>query len=266
MNKIIEVAGEMLTNGEVQLVIGYEKGSNGNGRPAFIDSPEACNKLIFDGSCKINLAVYLTKKHIKQKGKIAVIAQKATLASIVTLYTENQIAIENIVALTFDANSNVVKLRNIDEIIEFLKAIGKSPDELDSKIEEIEKMSIEERWNFWQEQFSKCFKCYACRAACPLCYCEKCTVDQNQPQWIQVPATKTGNLEWHIMRAMHLAGRCSNCNACSNACPQGIPLNLLTRKLSQDIFKEFKYEPGTAVHQTYALSDFNIKDKENFIK
>ncbi len=73
-------------------------------------------------------------------------------------------------------------------------------------VEKLEKMSLAERRRFWQEELSRCFKCYACRAACPLCYCGRCTVECNQPQWIRVPAHDLGNLEWH-MYAGHAPGR-----------------------------------------------------------
>ena len=101
-------------------------------------------------------------------------------------------------------------------------------------------MGLEQRRQFWEEQFSRCLKCYACRAACPLCYCSRCTVECNQPQWIPVPAHDLGNLEWNVMRAMHLAGRCVNCGDCSRACPVGIPLYLLNQELIGERFRRFR--------------------------
>jgi ferredoxin len=134
------------------------------------------------------------------------------------------------------------------------------------QLDKLSKMSREERWNFWVKELSACVKCYACRAACPLCYCEQCTVDCNKPQWISVPSHQLGNMEWHIMRAMHLAGRCVDCGDCYRACPLGIPLNLLTQKLHQDITDAFIISGVEEEKPAYPLGTFRPDDKEDFIR
>ena len=40
---------------------------------------------------------------------------------------------------------------------------------------------------------------------------------------------------FHIIRAFHVAGRCTDCGECSRVCPQGIPLHLFNRKFIKDI-------------------------------
>jgi ferredoxin len=99
-----------------------------------------------------------------------------------------------------------------------------------------------------------------------LCYCSRCTVECNQPQWIPVPAHDLGNLEWNVMRAMHLAGRCVDCGDCSRACPVGIPLHLLNRKLISEVFTHFNARSGTAAKAENAMSVFKPNDAEDFIK
>jgi Fe-S oxidoreductase len=49
---------------------------------------------------------------------------------------------------------------------------------------------------------------------------------------------------FHIMRAYHLAGRCSGCNACEEACPMDIPLSLLNRHIAKEVEDLFGYRPG----------------------
>ena len=127
-------------------------------------------------------------------------------------------------------------------------------------------MTPEQRWQFWQEQFAKCVRCYGCRASCPLCYCEKCLAECNQPQWIPAASHQIGNLDWHIIRAMHLANRCVNCGDCSRACPVGIPLHLLNQKLAEEVFKQFGARSGMKAAQEYALCNWKLEDRENFIK
>ncbi|MFT3740483.1 MAG: 4Fe-4S dicluster domain-containing protein [Breznakibacter sp.] len=129
----------------------------------------------------------------------------------------------------------------------------------------IDSMSREERFAFWKEQLSNCIKCYACRAACPMCYCTRCTVEINQPQWITVPSTLQGNFEYHIMRVMHMAGRCVDCGSCETACPLDIPLNLITRRMIKDI--EAGFGPDLVSADTRnVLNTFQPDDKENFIQ
>jgi len=41
------------------------------------------------------------------------------------------------------------------------------------------------------------------------------------------------------MRAFHLAGRCTGCKACQEACPVDIPLGLLNRKVAKEVARLF---------------------------
>ncbi len=74
-----------------------------------------------------------------------------------------------------------------------------------------------------------------------------------------------GNLEWHIMRAMHLAGRCVNCGECFRACPLDIPLNLFTQKIIEEIEVSFGKSVDAENGPIYPLSAFKVDDKDGFI-
>ena len=93
----------------------------------------------------------------------------------------------------------------------------------------------------------------------------RCTVEVNQPQWIPVQANTHGNMEWHILRAMHLAGRCISCGECGRACPVGIPCHLLTMQLTDQVYNYFKVYAGTSDKMSSVLSTFEPNDKESFI-
>jgi ferredoxin len=261
LDKIKQKAKELLSSGDVKVVIGYGEGSGKRVRAVFIEKPEETDRLILDERCLQNLAVYLTKHEVRALGKPAIIARVPVMRTIERLSAEKQIAEGDIAVIGVTDKGEFLDFPDLKSMNEYISAIPfmLSPEE-QAAVDKIEKMSMEERWNFWLEELSDCIKCYACRQSCPLCYCARCTVECNQPQWISVPSHKLGNLEWHVMRAMHLAGRCVNCGDCFRACPVNIPLNLLTQKIIVDIAKKF------GVADEYALNTFKPDDTEDFIR
>jgi ferredoxin len=267
MQALKNKARELLAAKAVQVVIGYGRGSGDSVRAVFINDHGQVETLLFDSRCRQNLAVYLLKPEVKKMGKAALVANLTTLRAVLQLAAENQIKEQDLLTLTINPAGELLVLSTL-EAIEAHVAIS-VPDlsvEERAELEKYEKLDMTECWQFWQEQFSRCLKCYACRAACPLCYCSRCTVECNQPQWIPVPAHDLGNLEWNVMRAMHLAGRCVNCGDCSRACPVGIPLYLLNQKLISEVFDNFGFRSGLSVKSDNAMSTFKPNDAEDFIK
>ena len=267
MNELIAKAKDLLSSKTVDVVIGYGKGSGNFARAEFIRKPEDADKLIYDETCIQNLATYVQKHEVKHLGKIAIVANNYTLRSLLVLASEFQFKDGDILALFINAENKLVEMPNFQSIEAHLATInpGLKPDEKEI-VDRLEKMSLQERWDFWQKEFSKCFKCFACRSSCPMCYCTKCMTESNQPQWIPVAASDLGNMEWHIMRAMHLAGRCVNCGDCARACPMDIPLNLLTYNLIEGVQHDFEAIAGMKATAVSALSTFKPDDKETFIK
>ena len=266
MDEIKIKAKELLEAGNIKVVIGYGEGTAGRTRAVFIRKPEDATKLIYNERCVNNLAFYLLKHEVKHFGKMAIVATIPVMRSILQMASENQLKDGAITILAITPDGKLTVTENFKDIEEIVKSNNHSltTDEQE-RIKKIQSMSMEERWDFWNKEFSKCFKCYACRQACPLCFCVRCNVENNNPQWIPVPAHQLGNLEWHIMRAMHLAGRCINCGECAKGCPADIPLNLLTYTLINDVKDEFGYVAGMSATQESALSSYKTDDKENFI-
>ena len=103
-------------------------------------------------------------------------------------------------------------------------------------VEKIAAMSADERHEFWKNEFSRCIRCNACRDVCPACTCEKCVFDNNNLYTSQkVAQVSFEESLYHIIRAWHVAGRCTDCGECSRVCPEHIPLHLLNRKFVKDI-------------------------------
>jgi len=141
------------------------------------------------------------------------------------------------------------------------ESVGKTyPD-----IESFEGLSDEERWQYFSREMSRCIRCYACRNACPLCYCTECFVDASNPQWIGKSVNESDTALFHLMRAFHLAGRCVECGACERACPLGIDIRKLNRKLSKDVDVLFDYKAGISLDEVAPLATYRPDDSEAFI-
>lgn len=132
-------------------------------------------------------------------------------------------------------------------------------------IKKLESLSLEERWNYWKQQFSKCIRCYACKNICPLCYCKECIAEKTTPVWIRASPNLQENLQFHLMRALHLAGRCIGCEECERACPMNIPVRALTKKLEKEVLEMFNYEAGIDPKAKPLLASFDPKDPAEFI-
>lgn len=132
------------------------------------------------------------------------------------------------------------------------------------EVEKLEKMSEEERFNFWQNELSRCIRCNACRDVCPACTCEKCVFD-NPKSGVENKAIADSFEEkmFHIIRAFHVAGRCTDCGECSRVCPQNIPLHLLNRKFIKDINSFYgDYQAGAKIGNRAPLVDYTLDDIE----
>ena len=146
--------------------------------------------------------------------------------------------------------------------------LGDEGDVIDSnrfdEVARIEAMTPDERFAFWQNELSKCIRCNACRDVCPACTCEKCVFD-NASSGVEnkSPANSFEEKMFHIIRAFHVAGRCTDCGECSRVCPQSIPLHLLNRKFIKDINSFYgEYQAGAEVGSRAPLVDYTLDDLE----
>ncbi len=132
------------------------------------------------------------------------------------------------------------------------------------EVEKLEAMTEDERFAFWREQLSKCIRCNACRNVCPACSCVKCVFDNpNSGVSAKVNSDMFEEQMFHIIRAFHVAGRCTDCGECSRVCPQNIPLHLLNRKFIKDIDGLYgEYQAGETADGKTSLTSYTEEDTE----
>lgn len=150
----------------------------------------------------------------------------------------------------------------------FDEEIGESADTKDAdrfhEVEKIEAMEPEEKFAYFQKELSKCIRCNACRNVCPACSCRKCVFDSTKFDSAQkANADSFEEKMFHIIRAFHVAGRCTDCGECSRVCPQGIPLHLFNRKFIKDIDEFYgEYQAGADAESKGPLTSFTFGDVE----
>ena len=151
-----------------------------------------------------------------------------------------------------------------DETLGEPVAVKYAPYDSFAEVGKLERLSPQERFAFWQQELSKCIRCNACRDICPACSCEQCLFDN--PDSSLAGKANSNNAEeqlFHIIRAYHVAGRCTDCGECSRVCPQGIRLDLLNRKFIKDINEFYgAYQAGADADTNPPLLTFDVDDIE----
>lgn len=112
-------------------------------------------------------------------------------------------------------------------------------------VEALDALPLQERYAFWASELDRCIRCYACRNACPLCVCQdNCIAETRSPKWVSQRCKLSEKFLFHMIRTVHLAGRCTECGECMRVCPMDIPVSLLMEKMNYVVRDLFDYEAG----------------------
>lgn len=300
-DKIREEAKKALREKGLKCVIGW----NAEGTPTFASTEEEIDVLSFNKSCVNNLVPYLTYEIRSQRGKtrdgkdkvvqpVGIVVRGCDSKALLLLLNERILARSEVFIIGVPCTGVVdphaagalyrkcVKcaMRN-PVVFDVLASERVQEDEKDySEIEALEKMTSEERWQFWEEILADCIRCHACKRSCPVCYCDECLLDPtdvavkmdttaeekaHRPRWVERSVNVPENLVYHLARLPHLVGRCVDCGECERVCPRRLPLRLLTAKLEKDVKEIFDYEAASEEGQKPLIAMSCMDDDNGFI-
>ena len=284
------LATKLLAEQRAAVVIGYTPGPLPDEMvPAFATRPEDAATLGWSERCFNDLSVYVPSAR-RQWGKIAVTVKRCDGAAAVGLLRENQVDRDSVTLIGVSCpgvwRDGELALKchachgEVSSICDWTVtpqgaqegAVDSgakrhvAADPRDALVAHLESLPREQRWAYWLDEFDRCIRCYACRAVCPLCYCQVCVADKNRPQWVPTNIDARGNTVWNITRAFHLVGRCVGCHECARACPADIRLDLLNRRLSMEVETRFGGQNHEDPSVAPPLATFRPDDPQEFIR
>jgi ferredoxin len=94
----------------------------------------------------------------------------------------------------------------------------------------------------------------------------ECFVDNGRDIWQGKQNSLAENRFFGLTRVFHIGDRCIECGECERACPMGLPLMELNRKMVMDLEQLFAIpEAGLQDDEPVPFSSYKLDDPEEFM-
>jgi len=282
-SRMIEVCARLLTEGKVDVVIGFTSGQlDSSAIPYFARRARDVEVMKWDDSCTPNLAKYV----IEKKGKVAIVAKPCDARALVMYQIEKQINRDDVYIIGMEChgmkksdgspapgcNECIVRTPPVYDVLirieqeqahEATQQLYKQQDIDENRcVQNPVKTELNDKLKRFQDEMKKCILCFSCRQACYGCYCKICFIDRDVPNWLPSDLDISTKMMFHLGRTMHLAGRCVECGACERVCPSAVNIRYLIKELTKLCREQYGYKAGMSVDEIPAMSTFSPNDRE----
>lgn len=256
--KIKQRVKELLESGKIKGFLGLVK-MNGHVRPHLFDDPENLDGMVTGDDKRPGDTRYPLNKQLVGIARaypgdtFGVLVRGCDERGLNTLFTWNQLHAGRVVPVGIACAKELAEACECAEPFPTEFVTGeKTEGAANAAVEKLDGMELAERFDYWMEEFYRCIKCYGCRNICPVCFCGECSLASKD--LVDTDELPPETPIFHLTRAMHMAGRCIDCGLCQEACPSGIPLRTLYKKVGGIMEHDFGYKTGAKAFEKSPLN------------
>ncbi|MGC8719488.1 MAG: 4Fe-4S binding protein [Thermodesulforhabdaceae bacterium] len=241
---------QLFEEGVIKLFLGY-RNEGGHLVPSIFETSDELESLELDYYDSSNVIRYPISDicrrllEVLPEGKLGVFVRGCDERALIEMSKWNQVDLDRLVLVGIACTEDWIEKCGCRKPYPDALVVGVPISNIPHRkeaVEVLESLSVAERKNFWDEAFSRCIKCYGCRNICPVCFCRDCSLED--PLLVKPGQAPAEFPIFHLVRAVHMAGRCIDCGLCEEACPANIPLRILYRKINAIMEEEFQYQTG----------------------
>lgn len=261
VQRVRQIASRLMISDEIAGVVGL-RSEHGHVGPHFYNVVEGSEAEILEVLRTLVLEPRYPMAHYCQEilsslpqGRLGVIVRGCDERALIEMAKLGLVNVERVdfigVACTEDQAHQCLCTHPYPQRIDVgYKVKGVTPDE-NKRVRNLLELSLDDRFEYWQEEFERCIKCYGCRNICPVCVCDECILEESC--WVK-PGEIPPELSFHLIRAYHIADKCVGCGFCETVCPMDIPLTTLNALLLDSLRGLFEYTPGQDMKQRSPLA------------